>query len=107
MLTKEYLGEDSLSLDDWFTDKHDGKDWEFGLDQPGNAGRFVLSCILSNHDSPNAFSLDVFPSWKVMPNSGTIQIELGFSPTAKAQNLMEFDEIYSEFVKRSHQILAG
>ena len=36
MLTKEYLGEVALPLDDWFIDKLSGKERSFGFDQPGN-----------------------------------------------------------------------
>jgi len=32
MLRKKYLGEVSLPLEDWFADKHNGKDREFGFD---------------------------------------------------------------------------
>jgi phosphatidylserine decarboxylase len=42
MLRKEYLGEVSLPLEDWFADKHTGKDREFGFDQPGN----IVSCFI-------------------------------------------------------------
>jgi phosphatidylserine decarboxylase len=36
MLSKEYLGEIALPLDDWFVDKQTGKERSFGFDQPGN-----------------------------------------------------------------------
>lgn len=36
MLTKEYLGEVALPLDDWFIDKQTGKERSFGFGQPGN-----------------------------------------------------------------------
>ena len=36
MLSKEYLGEVALPLDDWFVDKQTGKQRSFGFDQPGN-----------------------------------------------------------------------
>jgi hypothetical protein len=36
MLSKEYLGEVALPLDDWFVDKQTGIQRSFGFDQPGN-----------------------------------------------------------------------
>ena len=36
MLTKDYLGEVALSLEDWFVDKQTGKERSFGFDQSGN-----------------------------------------------------------------------
>jgi hypothetical protein len=36
MLTKDYLGEVALPLDDWFVDKQTGKERSFGFGQPGN-----------------------------------------------------------------------
>ena len=36
MLSKEYLGEIALPLDDWFVDKQTGNQRSFGFDQPGN-----------------------------------------------------------------------
>jgi phosphatidylserine decarboxylase len=107
MLTKEYLGEVSLPLEDWFADKHDGKDRDFGFDQPGNTVRLFSLVFCPIMNSPKAFSLDVISTREGTPNSGTIQIKLGFVPTANAQNLMEFDEIYSEFVKRSRPSLVS
>ncbi|KIM40811.1 hypothetical protein M413DRAFT_446183 [Hebeloma cylindrosporum] len=91
MLKKEYLGEVALPLEDWFTDKHGGKDRDFGFDQPGNI----------------AFSLDVVSTRAGTPNTGTIQIKLGFAPTPNAQNLMEFDEIFAELVRRSRPSLVS
>lgn len=42
MLTKEYLGEVSLPLEDWFADKQGGNDREFGFDQPGNIVSYFI-----------------------------------------------------------------
>jgi hypothetical protein len=36
MLSKEYLGEVALPLEDWFVDKQTGTQRSFGFDQPGN-----------------------------------------------------------------------
>jgi len=41
LLKKEYLGEVSLPLDDWFVDK---KDKDYCFDQPGNEVGSILSC---------------------------------------------------------------
>lgn len=41
------------------------------------------------------------------PGTGSIQLKLGFVPTPNSQNLMEFDEIFSELVKRSRPSLVS
>ena len=41
------------------------------------------------------------------PSSGTIQVKLGFAPTPNSHNLMEYDEIYGELVKRSRPSLVS
>jgi phosphatidylserine decarboxylase len=40
MLTKEYLGEAALPLDDWFKD-----DNAYGFDDPNNKVRFIHSVL--------------------------------------------------------------
>lgn len=46
MLRKEYLGEVALPLEDWFADKHTGKDRAFGFDQPSNIVRYFKPLIV-------------------------------------------------------------
>ena len=41
------------------------------------------------------------------PSTGTVQIKLGFVPTSDAQNLLEFDEIYTELIKCSRPSLVS
>ncbi|KAF8957740.1 phosphatidylserine decarboxylase-domain-containing protein [Flammula alnicola] len=91
MLRKEYLGEVAFPLEDWFTDRIDGKERDFGFDQPGNT----------------PISLDIVSTRAGTPTTGSMQIKLGFARTANSQNLMEFDEIYSELVKRSRPSLVS
>jgi len=50
MLRKEYLGEVALPLEDWFADKHSGKDRAFGFDQPGNIVRYYKSLIVCDRE---------------------------------------------------------
>ena len=48
MLTKEYVGEVSLPLEDWFCDKDkDGKDKEktYGFDQPSNEACILIYAV--------------------------------------------------------------
>ncbi|KAF4622347.1 hypothetical protein D9613_009567 [Agrocybe pediades] len=85
MLKKDYLGEVALPLEDWFTNR------EFGFDQPGNS----------------AISLNLISTRTGTPSTGSIQVKLGFAPTANSHNLMEFDEIYGELVKRSRPSLVS
>lgn len=44
LLRKDYLGEVSLPLDDWFLDKRKNFDKDYGFDQPGNEVGFISSC---------------------------------------------------------------
>jgi hypothetical protein len=50
MLRKEYLGEVALPLEDWFADKHSGKDRAFNFDQPGNIVCYFKSSIVCNFE---------------------------------------------------------
>ncbi|KDR72275.1 hypothetical protein GALMADRAFT_74027, partial [Galerina marginata CBS 339.88] len=90
MLSKDYLGEVAIPLEDWFVDK-EGREREFGFDQLGN----------------QPFSVNLVSTRANTPSAGSIQIKLGFAPTPNAQNLMEFDEIYGELVKRSRPSLVS
>ncbi|KAF8160416.1 hypothetical protein BJ912DRAFT_1035445 [Pholiota molesta] len=84
MLKKEYLGEVALPLEDWFNDR------EFAFDHPGN----------------KPFSLNIISTRAGTPTTGRIHIKLGFAPTS-ANNLMEYDEIYGELVKRTRPSLVS
>ncbi|KAJ3490898.1 hypothetical protein NLJ89_g11391 [Agrocybe chaxingu] len=85
MLKKDYLGEVSLSLEDWFVEKGEKKDVVYGFDDPAN----------------QPISLNLVSTRANTSSTGSVQIKLGFAPTTNSNNLMEFDEIYSELVKRS------
>ena len=52
------------------------------------------------------FVLDLASMCEGIPTAGQITIKLGFAPTS-ANNLMEFDEIYSELMKRSRPSLVS
>ena len=56
MLSKEYLGEVALPLDDWFVDRQTGKQRSFGFDQPGNT--VCLYLYLSNPSFHIRFAAD-------------------------------------------------
>ncbi|KJA25211.1 hypothetical protein HYPSUDRAFT_214202 [Hypholoma sublateritium FD-334 SS-4] len=78
ILKKDYLGEVAVPLEHWFN----GRD--FGFDHPRNA----------------PFTLDLVSTHAGTPNAGKITIKLGFATTS-SHNVLEFDEIYRELVKRS------
>jgi C2 domain len=56
MLSKEYLGEVALPLDDWFVDKQTGEQRSFGFDQPGNKVSLYLD--LSDQSTYFRFAVD-------------------------------------------------
>ncbi|KAF8808440.1 hypothetical protein BYT27DRAFT_7188951 [Phlegmacium glaucopus] len=91
MLTKDYLGEVALPLEDWFVDKQTGKERPFDFSDPGN----------------QPISLNLVSTRASTPSTGSIQIKLGFVPTSDAQNLMEYDEIFTELNKRSRPSLVS
>ena len=46
MITKDYLGEVAIPLEDWFSDSHGGATDAYGFDDPNNKVRRV-PCHLS------------------------------------------------------------
>jgi phosphatidylserine decarboxylase len=44
LLKKDYLGEVSVPLDDWFIDRRDNFDKGYGFGQPGNEVRSTIQC---------------------------------------------------------------
>lgn len=110
MLKKEYLGEVALPLEDWFVDKASGKERVYGFDQPGNEVREGSSWIYSrgySNFTPKAISLNLVSTRANTPSTGSVQIKFGFVLTPNSNNLMEFDEIYSELVKRTRPSLVS
>ncbi|KDR73841.1 hypothetical protein GALMADRAFT_71485, partial [Galerina marginata CBS 339.88] len=92
-LTKEYLGEVAIPLEDWFGKDEDGKEKErmFGFDQPGN----VL------------FSLDLVSTRTNVQTTGSIQVKLGFAPATDADSLnsMGFEDVYADLLRRKRPSL--
>ncbi|KJA14260.1 hypothetical protein HYPSUDRAFT_59467 [Hypholoma sublateritium FD-334 SS-4] len=91
ILKKDYLGEVAVPLDDWFNNR------DFGFDHPRNTLR---------HASLQPFTLDLVSTRARTPTAGKITIKLGFATTS-SNNLMDFDEIYGELVKRSRPSLVS
>lgn len=89
MLSKEYLGEVALSLESWF--RGEGEENVLGFDEPGN----------------KPFSVDLLSTRPNTPATGSIQLKIGFVPPHGTHNLLEYDEIYGEFVKRSRPSLVS
>ena len=52
LLRKEYLGEVSVPLDDWFVDGRNSHDKGYGFDQPGNEVRLVSDHVPMSDGSP-------------------------------------------------------
>ncbi|EGN98626.1 hypothetical protein SERLA73DRAFT_54356, partial [Serpula lacrymans var. lacrymans S7.3] len=86
MLKKEYLGEVALPLEDWFSN-----DNAFGFNDPLNksSSARLISTRASTH------------------GSGSVQIKLGFVPAPNTTNLMEYDEVFAELIKRSRPSLVS
>ncbi|CAL1717452.1 unnamed protein product [Somion occarium] len=86
MIKKDYLGEVSLPLEDWFRDDN----------------------ALSFSDVNNkAISLNILSTRTSTQASGSIQIKLGFERPPGVANLMEFSEVYTELVKLSRPSLVS
>ncbi|RXW20222.1 hypothetical protein EST38_g5632 [Candolleomyces aberdarensis] len=84
MLSKEYLGEVALPLDDWFLEK-DGTPRPYAWDDPNN----------------KPLSLNLLSSKSNTVATGSIQLKLGFTPPPNTESLMEWEAVYRELVKRS------
>ncbi|EDR01685.1 uncharacterized protein LACBIDRAFT_310705 [Laccaria bicolor S238N-H82] len=89
MLSKEYLGEVALSLESWF--RGEGEENVLGFDEPGN----------------KPFSVDLLSTRPNTAATGSIQLKIGFVPPHGTHDLLEYDEIYGEFVKRSRPSLVS
>ncbi|KAI0337278.1 hypothetical protein BDW22DRAFT_969139 [Trametopsis cervina] len=86
MLKKDYLGEVSIPLDDWFKD-----DNAFAFDDANN----------------KPFSLNVLSTRTSTPSSGTIQVKLGFVPAPNSSTQPKFDAIYADFLKLARPSLVS
>lgn len=80
MLTKDYLGEISVTLEDWF----DGRR-ALGFTEPEN----------------ESFSTDLISTRSNTPATGSIKIKLGFVHPPGAQTIMAFEDVYSELTRQS------
>ncbi|KAF8881364.1 phosphatidylserine decarboxylase-domain-containing protein [Infundibulicybe gibba] len=90
MLTKDYLGEVALPLEDWFTDR-EGTPRPYAFDDP--ASKPLTINLLSTRANT--------------PATGTVEIKFGFVTPPNTQNLLEYGEIFSELVKRSRPSLVS
>ncbi|KDR76857.1 hypothetical protein GALMADRAFT_37282, partial [Galerina marginata CBS 339.88] len=92
-LTKEYLGEVSIPLEDWFGKDEDGEEKErtYAFDQPGNV----------------AFTLNLISTRTNGQPTGSIQVKLGFAPAPDTdpQNTMPFEDVYAELLRRTRPSL--
>ncbi len=66
----------------------------------------VILFLLLRHASLQPFTLDLASTRAGTPPAGKITIKLGFATTS-SHNLMDFDEIYGELVKRSRPSLVS
>jgi phosphatidylserine decarboxylase len=110
MLSKEYLGEVALPLDDWFVDKQTGRERSFGFDHPGNEVSLYLRtfCYLTSFFVVlQSISLNLVSARASTLSTGSVRIKLGFTPTSNTHNLLEFDEIYTELIKCSRPSLVS
>ncbi|TFK49776.1 hypothetical protein OE88DRAFT_1662429 [Heliocybe sulcata] len=84
MIKKDYLGEASLPLEDWFKDGH-----ALDFDDPSN----------------KPFSAPVVSTRTTTKARGSIQIKLGFVQPPNTTSLLDYDEVYQDLVKRSRPSL--
>ncbi|KAH8112668.1 phosphatidylserine decarboxylase-domain-containing protein [Phellopilus nigrolimitatus] len=82
MLKKDYLGEASLQLENWFKDRT-VKDFDDLTNVPSTVN------IISTRASTSA--------------SGSIQVKLGFLLPENVNHSMSFDEIYEELLRRARE----
>ncbi|KAL4245597.1 Phosphatidylserine decarboxylase proenzyme 2 [Abortiporus biennis] len=85
---KDYLGEVSIPLEDWFRDGN-----AYGFSDPNN----------------KPFNLNVVSTRESTRATGTIQVKLGFEcpKNTSVQVLSDFREVYSELVKMSRPSLVS
>ncbi|KAF7793754.1 hypothetical protein EIP86_004873 [Pleurotus ostreatoroseus] len=86
VLKKDYLGEVSIPLEDWFRDNN-----AFAFDDPNN----------------RPMSFNVVSTRTSTPSSGRIQIKLGFVHAPGTAALMDFAEVYTDLVKLSRPSLVS
>ncbi|KAJ4490689.1 hypothetical protein J3R30DRAFT_3278261, partial [Lentinula aciculospora] len=92
---KEYLGEVGLSLEDWFSIREPGDPVRtLGWDEEGNT----------------PFSIPLASTRSNTHAQGTVQLKIGFVETSKHQahhQRVDFEEVYSELLKRSRPSLVN
>ncbi|PPQ86998.1 hypothetical protein CVT25_009532 [Psilocybe cyanescens] len=98
LVGKEYSGEVAVGLEEWFGGGGGGYgegkekgDRVFGFKAEGNV----------------PFTLPLISTRASTPSQGRITIKLGLVRTSDAQNVMGFDEIYAELIKRSRPSLVS
>ncbi|TFK78063.1 C2-domain-containing protein [Polyporus arcularius HHB13444] len=86
VLKKDYLGEAWIPLEDWFRDGN-----AFAFDDLNN--KMISKPVISTRNST--------------PATGNVQVKLGFVSSPNTAALMDFEEIYSELVKRTRRSLVS
>ncbi|KAL4264791.1 Phosphatidylserine decarboxylase proenzyme 2 [Pleurotus pulmonarius] len=90
LMSKDYLGEVSLPLEDWFVDRANGTDRAFAFDDSGN----------------QPFSINLDSTRANTHATGSVKVKLGFvSPNPAVP--VDFHEVFSELVKRSRPSLVS
>ncbi|KAK7042929.1 phosphatidylserine decarboxylase [Paramarasmius palmivorus] len=90
MLRKEYLGEVSFPLEDWFGD---------------NERPFAWDDTEKLDNSASVVSIDLVSTRANTSSQGSVQIKLGFVHTPGQPIVTSFDEVFGELVKRSRPSL--
>ncbi|KAF6765662.1 phosphatidylserine decarboxylase-domain-containing protein [Ephemerocybe angulata] len=90
MLSKEYLGEVALPLEDWFLEK-DGTPRPYAWNDPNN----------------KPFSLDLLSTKSNTIATGSVQLKLGFVAPPNSNELMQWEAVYRELSKRSRPSLVS
>ncbi|KDQ25151.1 hypothetical protein PLEOSDRAFT_1024674, partial [Pleurotus ostreatus PC15] len=90
LMSKDYLGEVSLPLEDWFVDRANGTDRAFAFDDSGN----------------QPFSINLDSTRANTHATGSVKVKLGFvSPNPAIP--VDFHDVFSELVKRSRPSLVS
>ncbi|KAF9461635.1 phosphatidylserine decarboxylase-domain-containing protein [Collybia nuda] len=90
MVGKDYLGESAILLDEWFGREGEGER-AFGWDDEANV----------------PFTLPLVSTRAGTPVTGSVQVKLGFVSPPNTSNVMEFDEIFTELIRRSRPSLVS
>lgn len=98
MLKKDYLGETSIHLEDWFVE---GSRKSF--DDPENTVRALHTqnhCVI-NVVPPQASTVELTSTRASTSASGSIRVRIGYVKPEVVNHSMNFDEIHEELLRRS------